>query len=142
MLWKKSQPLCNQCLNIYWRSWLLPYLEYVDMKESPWISRRRKQLDTTWTSQVVLLVKNLPANNRLDVTDAGSFPGSGRSPGGGHDNPLQYSCLETLMDRGTGWTAVHGVAQSWTWLKWLSTFVPRYEILLAFPETGERPEAK
>ena len=51
---------------------------------------------------------------RLDVTDVGSFPGSGRSPGGGHDNPLQYSCLETLMDRGTGWTAVHGVAQSRT----------------------------
>ena len=46
-----------------------------------------------WASQVVLVVKDLPANAR-DIRDAGSVPGSARSPGGGHDNPLQYSCLE------------------------------------------------
>ena len=46
------------------------------------------------------MVKNLPANAE-DVRDAGSIPGSGRSPGGGHGNPLQYSCLENPMDRGT-----------------------------------------
>ena len=51
------------------------------------------------TSQVVLVVKNLPANSG-DVRDTGSFPGSGRSPGEGHGNPLQYSCLENPMDRG------------------------------------------
>ena len=45
----------------------------------------------------------------------------GRSPGGGHSNPLQYSCLQNPMDRGTLWTTVHRVAKSWTGLKWLST---------------------
>ena len=49
-------------------------------------------------SQVVLVVKELPANAG-DATDAGSIPGLGRSPGGGNDNPLQYFCLENLTDR-------------------------------------------
>ena len=44
----------------------------------------------------------------------GSIPEWGRSPGGGHGNPLQYSCLENLMDRGAWWATVHGVAKSWT----------------------------
>ena len=47
-------------------------------------------------SQVALGVKNPPAG---DVKDMGSIPGSGRSPGGGHSNPLQYSCLENPVDR-------------------------------------------
>ena len=60
------------------------------------------------TSQVALVVKNLPAN-------AGDpIPGSGRSPGGGHSNPLQYSCPENPMDRGAWRATVHRVAQSWT----------------------------
>ena len=45
------------------------------------------------------MVKNPPANAG-DIRDAGSIPESGRSPGGGHSNPLQYSCLENAMDRG------------------------------------------
>ena len=45
-----------------------------------------------------LVVKNLPANAG-DIRDAGTIPGSGRSPGGGHGNPLQYSCLEDPMQR-------------------------------------------
>ena len=49
-----------------------------------------------------------------------SIPGSGRSPGGGHGNPLQYPCLENPMDRGVWQAAVHGVTKSQTWLKWLS----------------------
>ena len=49
-------------------------------------------------SQVALVVKNLPANAG-DIRDVGSIPGSGRSPGGGHSNPLQFSCLENPMDR-------------------------------------------
>ena len=49
--------------------------------------------------QVALVVKNPPANS-ADTRDVGSMPGSGRSPGGGHGNPLQYSCLENPMDRG------------------------------------------
>ena len=46
-----------------------------------------------WASQVVLVVKNLPGNAG-DIRDVGLILGSGRSPGGGHSNPLQYSCLE------------------------------------------------
>jgi len=49
-----------------------------------------------------------------DAEDTGSVPGSGRSPGGGHGNPLQYSCLENPMDRGAWWTAVERVTESQT----------------------------
>ena len=48
--------------------------------------------------------------------DPGLIPRSGRSPGEGNGNPLQYSCLENSMDRGDWWATVHGVAKSWTWL--------------------------
>ena len=48
--------------------------------------------------------------------DLGLIPGLGRSPGRGHDNPLQYSCLENPMDRGAWWAIVHGVAKSQTQL--------------------------
>ena len=53
--------------------------------------------------------------------DRGSVPGLGRSPGGGHGNPLQYSCLENSMDRGARQFAVRGVTKSWTQWKRLST---------------------
>ena len=53
-------------------------------------------------------VKNLPAN----AGDKGSIPGSGRSPGEGNGNPLQYSCLGNPMDRGTLWARVHGVPKN------------------------------
>ena len=53
--------------------------------------------------------------------DPGIIPGLGRSPGGGHGNPLRCSCLENPMGRGTWWAAVHRAAKSWAWLKWLST---------------------
>jgi len=65
---------------------------------------------------VARTVKKLPANAG-DVRDAGSVLGSGRSPGEGHGNPLQYSCLENLMGRGTWWAIVHRVAKSRTRLK-------------------------
>jgi len=55
--------------------------------------------------------------NAEDLRDLGSIPGLKRSPGGGHGNPLQYSCLENPIDRGAWWATAHGVAQSWTWLK-------------------------
>ena len=71
------------------------------------------------TSQVVLLVKNLPANAG-DIRDTGSIPGLGRSPGEGHDKSLQYFCLENPMDRGAWWATVHGVTKSQTQLKQLS----------------------
>ena len=65
------------------------------------------------SSQVALAVKNLPANAG-DLGDMGSIPEWRRSPGGGHDNSLQYCCLENLMDRGACQATVHRVAKSWT----------------------------
>ena len=62
---------------------------------------------------MVLVVKNPPANAG-DIRDTGSVPGLGRSPGGGHGNSLQYSCLENPFDRGAWWATVHGVAESQT----------------------------
>ena len=62
-------------------------------------------------------VKNPPAN----AGDVGSIPGAGRSPGEGNVNPLQYSCLENPMDRGAWQAIVHGVTQSRTGLRRLSS---------------------
>ena len=62
-------------------------------------------------SQVALVVKN-PLANAGDIRHMGSIPGSGRCPGGGSGNPLQYSGLEYLMDRGAWWAMVHRVAKS------------------------------
>ena len=59
------------------------------------------------------MVKNMPANAG-DVRDVGSISGLGRCPGGGHGNPLQYSCLENPTDRETWWATVHRVAKSRT----------------------------
>ena len=55
--------------------------------------------------------------------DLGPIPGSGRSPGGGHDNPLQHSFLENPVDRGAWRAKVHGVAKSQTPLKQLTVFI-------------------
>ena len=63
---------------------------------------------------------NLPPNAG-NLRDMGLIPGSGRSLGGGHGNPLQYSCLENPMDRESWWAAVHRAVKSWTRLKLLST---------------------
>jgi len=63
-----------------------------------------------WASQVALVIKNLPAN----AGDAGSIPGSGRSPGGGCGNPLQSSCLENPVNREVWRAIVHKVAKSQT----------------------------
>ena len=61
-------------------------------------------------SQVTLAVKKLPANAGA-TGDSDSIPGSGRFPGGGHDNPLQHSCWENPMDRGAWWAIVHRVTE-------------------------------
>ena len=68
---------------------------------------------TPGTSQVALVVKNLPANAG-DIRDVGSIPGLGRSPGGGHSNPLRYSCLENPVDRGARWAMVHRIVKCGT----------------------------
>ena len=56
-----------------------------------------------------------------NVGDTRLIPGSERSPGNQNGYPLQYSCLENLMDRGAWWTTVHGVTRSQAWLKWPSS---------------------
>ena len=66
-------------------------------------------------SQAALVVKNLPTSAG-DVRDVGLIPGSGRSPGGGHGDPLQYLCLENPMDRGAWWATAQAVGKSWTGL--------------------------
>ena len=60
---------------------------------------------------MALVVKNVPANAG-DKRDVGSIPGLGRSPGAGHGNPLQYSCLENPMDRGAWRAMVHRFTES------------------------------
>ena len=70
-------------------------------------------------SQVALVV-NYPPANVGDLRDVSSIPELGRSPGGGHGNPLQYSCQENLKDRGGRRATVHAVSQTQTRLKRLS----------------------
>ena len=58
--------------------------------------------------------------------DPGSIPGSGRSPGEGNGNPLQYSCLENPMEGGAWYATVHGVTKSWTRLRDFTLFLAVY----------------
>ena len=81
-----------------------------------------------WAYQVVLVLKN-PLANTGDVRDTDSIPESGRSPGGGCGNPLQYSCLENSMDRGAWLATVHEVTKNQTQLKWLSTHAQRPSLI-------------
>ena len=75
------------------------------------------------------MVKNLPANAG-DIRDAGLIPRSGRSPGGGHGNSHQYSCLENPVDRGAWWATVHGITKGWTGLKRLSVHTCQVMLML------------
>ena len=72
-------------------------------------------LSKLWDFPVGTVVKNLPTNEG-DLGDSSSIPGSRRSSGAGNGNPLQYSCLENLMDRGAWQATVHRVTQSQTLL--------------------------
>ena len=76
----------------------------------PLMAQEHRSRTTEQASWVALVVKNPPARAGA-VRDEGAIPGLGRSPREGNDNPLQYSCLGNLMDRG-----VHGVAKSQTWM--------------------------
>ena len=68
-------------------------------------------VETVWAFPMAPVVKNSPANAGI-IRGSGLIPGSGRSLGGGHGNPLQYSCLENPMNRGAWWARVHQVAES------------------------------
>ena len=80
------------------------------------------------------------ACNAGDTEDAGLIPGSGRSPGGGHGNPLQYSCLENPMDRGAWRAAVHGVTKSQTQLKRLGIYT--HTCLCPLVVSGKMPRKR
>ena len=73
-------------------------------------------MNVAGSSQVALVVKNLLADAG-DMGDKVSILELGRSPGGGSDSPLQYSCLEHSMDRGVWWATVHGVTKNQTQMK-------------------------
>ena len=125
------QPVCERSGNSLraWCSEVLAVLfpQWVCGEEGKWM---KHNLERNWrhpgsrASPVALVVKNLPASAG-DIRDTSSTPGSGRSPGGGHGNPLQYSCLENPMDRGAWWATVHGVTKRWTRLERLSTDIHR-----------------
>jgi len=80
-------------------------------------------------SQGVQVVKNLSANAG-DIRDASSVPGLGRSPGEGHGNPLQYSCLENPTDRGAWQATVHRVTKSQTRLNQLKSYPDMYKLCI------------
>ena len=82
------------------------------------------QVPCLWNEVTILAQlrgKESTCNAEGDTGDMGWIPGSGRSPGGGHGNPLQYSCLQNALDRGAWWATVHGVTKSQTRPKRLST---------------------
>ena len=88
-----------------------------------------------WASFHVGLPQGLSSKestcNTGTAGDMSSVPGRGGSSGGGCGNPLQYSCLENPMGRGTWWATVYGMAKSWIWLKRLSTHIHPFMDLLA-----------
>ena len=102
-----------QVWNQYQRKEIYSKKEVVGMT----LKKKKKKLPKNYgTSQVALVVKNSPAKAG-DIREAGLIPGLGRSPGGRHGNPLHYSCLENLMDRGVWCAMVHKVTNSQTQLK-------------------------
>ena len=109
--------------------WILQarILEWVAMpssKGSPPLAGGFFTASSTWGPPVlqrgiINLIEGFPGGSdakesACNVGDLGSVPGLGRAPGEGNGNPLQYSCLETSMDRGIWEATVHGVAKSWT----------------------------
>ena len=77
---------------------------------------------------VICILLGFPGGSEVkasdcSVGDLGLIPGSGRSPGEGNGNPLQYSCLENPMDGGAWWATVHGVTKSWTPMSDLTYYI-------------------
>ena len=89
--------------------WVNVFISLVSVQSGSRVTGSYSKVIVT-VSQVAQTVKNVPAN----AGHPGSIPGSGKSPGGGHGKPLEYSCLVNPMDRGAWWTTVHGVAKSQT----------------------------
>ena len=118
--WATGEATCEVLApSIYFRKWIL--------FSSVLVSRRNNGNSSCFCRSLCFpggTSGKEPAANAGNIKDVGSVPGSGRFPGGGHGNPLQYSCLENLMDRGYCRARVHRVSKSQTWLKWLSTHRP------------------
>ena len=72
---------------------------------------------------------SLGKESACSAGDLGLIPGLGRSPGEGNGNPLQYPCLENLMDRGAWWATDHGVTKSWTQQSYFTFFLSFASIL-------------
>ena len=104
----RGQPLNWRCHNFWFPTNLTIQLTRSD--DSSQVVSQNNSLIIPRASLRAQAVKNLPAN----AEDSGLIPGSGRSPGKGNGNPLQYFCLGNPMDRGAWWAAVHGVAKSQT----------------------------
>ena len=88
------------------------------------------------------VIKNPPAiqETAYNARDVGLIPGSGRAPGEGNGNSLQYSCLENSMDGGAWWATVHGVAKSWTRLSDSLALVLAFTTLTMFCDECFSPE--
>ena len=100
-IWKRIEALyLSVPLSLY------PYLESISFFPIIFLSMLRRGFPG------VSVVKNLPTDAR-DARHTVLIPESGRSPGEGNDNPLQYSCLENFMDKGAWWATVHGVTKIW-----------------------------
>ena len=98
--------VCRLYIGSWWPPEAVEVIERFDSPPRGWLGRGASQ----WLSD----------KSVCNAGNAGSIPRSGRCPGGGHGNPLQYSCLGNPMDRGAWWAAVQGVAKSQTQLKRLS----------------------
>ena len=110
------EPVVVPCLVLTVASW--PAYRFLRRQVS-WSGIPISKNSTVCGTSLAVKWLRLCASN---ARDAGSIPGSRSSPGGGNGNPLQYSCLENPMDRGTWWAAIHGVTKSWTWLSdWTHT---------------------
>ena len=93
-------------------AWRIPWTEEPGRLQSMGSQATTEQLTLSlWASQVVQVVKNLPANAG-NIRDVGWIPGSRRSPGGGQATHSSVSCLENSMDRGVCWATVRGVANT------------------------------
>ena len=108
----------------YWLNSHLPALVWLSVPSWATLETegKGKKCAPIWDSQVALAVKQLPANAG-DVRNVGLIPGSGRSSGGGHGKPLQYSYLESPMGREDWQAIIHRGTKSCTWLKQLSMHV-------------------
>ena len=92
--------------------------------KSPWTekpgrlqSMGSQRLGYDWATSLSLSLRVFPDGSEVkNAGDTGLIPGLGRSPGEGNGNPLQYSCLENPVDRGTWWATVYRVSKSQTWL--------------------------